>query len=60
MIPQGWRAGLHLAHWRAQVCNSDARDHLRVVKNNLRTGHPDKELISGAKKNWYEVDVDFV
>src|SRR6185436_18429140 len=52
--------GLRLAHWVAQVCNADARDHRRVAKDGWRAGEAVEESNSGAKKKRRDVDVDFV
>jgi hypothetical protein len=49
---------LRLAHWVAQVCNADARDHRRVAKDGGRDGEVVEESNTGAKKNRRDVDVD--
>ena len=49
-----------LAHWVAQVCNADARDHRRVAKDGWRAGEVVEESNSGAKKHRRDVDVDLV
>ena len=52
--------GLRLAHWVAQVCNADTRDHRRVAKNGWRAGEVVKESNSRAKEHHHDVDVDVV
>src|SRR5262245_11428088 len=54
------RVGLRLAHWVAQVCNADARDHGRVTKDSRRASKAVKESNSGAKKYRRDVDGYFV
>src|SRR5262245_21708639 len=54
------RVGLRLAHWVAQVCNANARDHRRVAKNGWCAGEVVEESNSGAKKKRRDIDVDFV
>jgi hypothetical protein len=51
---------LRAAYWVAQVCNADARDHLRVAQDGWRANEMVEESNAGTKEKRYDVNVDFV